>query len=71
MIVRADGCYEYHLNHADVLASQDDTLRPALEVTFYLIFLNTFAYTSILERVVATRVTATTCHIEDWVCALC
>lgn len=32
MIVRADGCYEYHLNHDDFLASQDDTQRPALEV---------------------------------------
>lgn len=32
MIVRADGCYEYHLNHADVLALDNDATKAALEV---------------------------------------
>ncbi|XP_060579538.1 uncharacterized protein LOC132736428 [Ruditapes philippinarum] len=31
MIVRADGCYEYHMNHQDTVDAKDDTARPVLE----------------------------------------
>ncbi|XP_045165458.2 uncharacterized protein LOC123529267 isoform X2 [Mercenaria mercenaria] len=31
MIVRSDGCYEYHMDHQDVLDSQNDATRPTLE----------------------------------------
>ncbi|KAL4227775.1 hypothetical protein ACF0H5_013211 [Mactra antiquata] len=31
MIVRADGCYEYHLDHQDMLDMADDAARPVLE----------------------------------------
>lgn len=32
MIVRADGCYEYHLNHGDMLALNSDSTKATLEV---------------------------------------
>jgi hypothetical protein len=34
MIVRTDGCYEYHMNHQDTVDAKDDTARPILEVYF-------------------------------------
>lgn len=32
MIVRADGCYEYHLNHEDEQDAMNDDTRAILEV---------------------------------------
>lgn len=44
MIVRDDGCYEYHLNHEDFLASQDDTQRPVLEVNTQFYYIDLFVF---------------------------
>ena len=46
MIVRSDGCYEYHMTHQDVMDSQNDATRAVLEVCLYI--------TSLLHNLLST-----------------
>lgn len=41
MIVRADGCYEYHMNHQDVMDAQNAATRPTLEVIIIIVIIIT------------------------------
>jgi len=36
MIVLEDGCYEYHMNHQDVLDAEDTVGKEKLEVQFVI-----------------------------------